>query len=424
MEEKQLRKLAVISVVFMIVAVTCGWILNGCSYRTKTTSSTNTTEKSDGNSQERMQQIIAGVKTKLGTDTSFDSAIWTGSTEEIEKKLSNHYVKIKKEERSHIKIMEEYEPKKIAVLFQNTEQEAQQGNTGQEVQQGDAGLPVVSWVSDGREYFYDEDNTKHIGTVQAVTIKDYADAAANIQNISKKILEIANIGRKRAEEKKEYEIELQLNEVYAYQFYTDETYIYIDLRPLRECYDHIIVIDAGHGGKDTGSYAAFGEMTEEDYNLAIVKKLKEYFDKEENIKVFYTRLTDAKVSLESRVGLANSLGADLFLSVHCNSNDETPEANGMEVLYQNEGENVETSKKFAKVILESLIEKTGRRKRSILKGNNIYIIRNAEVPVALAEIGFLNNTGDLSYLQSEEGQNSIAEGLYQGILEMLLKLPT
>ena len=413
MEEKQLRKLAVVSVVFMIVAGTCGWILNGCSYRTKTTSSTNVTEKSDGNSQEGMQQIFAGVK--MGTDTSSDTAIWTGSTEEIEKKLSGHYVKIKKEERSQIKILESYEPKKIALLFQNT---------GQEAQQGDAGLPVVSWVSDGREYFYDEDNTKHIGTVQAVTIKDYADAAANIQNISKKILEIANIGRKRAEEKKEYEIELQLNEVYAYQFYTDETYIYIDLRPLRECYDHIVVIDAGHGGKDTGSYAAFGEMTEEDYNLAIVKKLKEYFDKEENIKVFYTRLTDTKVSLESRVGLANSLGADLFLSVHCNSNDETPEANGMEVLYQNEGEKWETSKQFAKVILNSLIEKTGRRKRSILKGNDIYIIRNAEVPVALAEIGFLNNTGDLSYLQSEEGQNAIAEGLYQGILEMLLKLPT
>ena len=307
------------------------------------------------------------------------------------------------------------EPKKIAVLFQDT---------GQEAKQGDDRLPVVSWVSDGKEYFYDRDNTKHIGTVQAVTIKEKADETADIQNMSGKMLEIANIGRKRIEEKNEYEMELQLNAVYAYQFYTDDTYIYIDLRPLRECYDHIIVIDAGHGGKDTGSYAAFGEMTEEDYNLAIVKKLKEYFDKEENIKVFYTRLTDTKVSLESRVGLANSLGADLFLSVHCNSNDETPDANGMEVLYQNEGEKSETSKKFAKVILESLIEKTGKRKRSILKGNNIHIIRNAEVPVALAEIGFLNNTGDLYYLQSEEGQNAIAEGLYQGIMEMLLKLST
>lgn len=410
MEEKQLRKLAVVSVVFMIVAGTCGWILNGCSYRTKTTSSTNATEKSDGNSQERMQQIIAGVKTKLETDTFFDSAIWTGSTEEIKKKLSNHYVKIKKEEQSHIKIMEEYEPKKIAILFQNTTQKKQED---------DIGLSGVSWVSDGREYFYDSDNTKHIGTVQAVTIKDNFETMADIQNISGKMLRIANAGRKVIAEKQEYEMELQLNAVYAYQFYTDENYIYIDLRPLRECYDHIVVIDAGHGGKDTGSYAAFGEMTEEDYNLAIVKKLKEYFDKEENIKVFYTRLTDTKVSLESRVGLANSLGADLFLSVHCNSNDETPEANGMEVLYQNEGESSETSKKFAKVILESLIEKTGRRKRSMLKGNDIYIIRNAEVPVALAEIGFLNNTGDLSYLQSEEGQNAIAEGLYQGILEML-----
>ena len=413
MDEKQLKKLAVISVVFMIVVGICGCIVNSCYYHTEKTSSRNAEiEKQQENSQKGIQQILDETVTKIKTDTSLKNAIWIENKEEVEKKLGNHYIKIRKTEQNqnNIEVVEEAEPKKITILFQSTQSE-------KKVE--DIDITSVSWVSDGVEYYYNKSDTEHPGTIQDITIKNNLETVSTANNIPKKMLEIANAGRKELPEEIQYEIEMQLNDTYGYELYMDQNYIYITLCPLREYYEHIVVVDTGHGGEDTGSYAAFGEMTEEDYNLAIVKKLREYLNKEEKIKVFYTRLTDKEVPLESRVGLANSLNADLFLSVHCNSNEETPKANGIEVLYQNKGVVQESSKKFAKVILDNLIEKTERRKRSILKGNEIYIIRNANVPVALAEVGFLNNTSDLSFLQSEEGQNAIAEGLYEGILEML-----
>ena len=412
MEEKQLKKLAVLSVAFMIVVGICGYMVNSCYHYIETTSNMNVkTNIQYENTSKSIQQTIAGVATKIEENTPANM-IQMESTEEIKKKLGNHYIKIKKtkENQNNITLVDEYEQKKIALVFQNNQSEGQEAPID---------TNAVSWISDGREYFYDTAGTGHTGTVQGITIKNNKEKTSNMQSVPEKMLEIANEGREELRKVTQYEIELQLKEVYAYTLYADQQYIYVNLQPLREYYDHIIVVDTGHGGKDTGSYAAFGEMTEKDYNLAIVKKLKEYLSREEKIKVFYTRLIDTEVSLESRVSLANSLGADLFLSVHCNSNEDTPEANGMEVLYQNEGEVQQTSKKFAKIILDNLIEKTGRRKRRILKGNNIHIIRNANVPVALAEVGFLNNADDLSFLQSEEGKDAIAEGLYNGILEML-----
>lgn len=413
MDEEQLKKLAIFSITLMIVVGICGWVINSGSYVKTTSNMDIETEIQHENTSKDIHQILAGIVNSIEEeDNESTDIIQVASTEDIAKKLGNHYIKIKKPEQnqSNITLVDEYEQKKIAILFQDIQSEEQDVHMDTD---------SISWVTDGKEYFYETDGTEHTGTVREITIKNNLEETSNTQGVFEKMLEIANTGRKALPKETQYVIELKLNEVYAYTLYMDQEYLYINLQPLRECYDHIIVVDAGHGGKDTGSYAAFGELTEKEYNLAIVKKLREYLSKEEKIKVFYTRLVDTEVSLESRVSLANSLKADLFLSVHCNSNDETPEANGIEVLYQNQGEVKEVSKKFAKIILNHLIEETGRRKRSILKGNNIYIIRNAKVPVALAEVGFLNNTDDLLFLQSEEGQSTVAEGLYKGILEML-----
>lgn len=411
MNEKQLEKLAVFSVIFMIVTGLCGAYINSCySINIIDTINTETGIETE-NLSKSIQQVVAETARKIEENAETD-VMQIESTEEIQKKLGKCYIKIKKSNQAmrNITLVDMYEQKKIAVLFHDTHLESKELNIDDS---------NISWVTEGREYIYDTDSREDSKTVQSVKVLHEQETDISNNGVLKKMMEIANAGRKQGRGEVDYTIELQLDAVYAYTLYADMDYIYVNLQPLKEVYDNIIVVDAGHGGKDTGSYAASGEETEKDFNLSIVKKLDGYLKQEEKIKVFYTRLTDKEVSLKDRVSMANSIEADLFLSVHCNSNAETPQANGMEVLYQNNGKAQDSSKKFAKIILKNLIQTTERRKRNILKGNDIYIIRNASMPVALAEVGFLNNISDLNFLQSEEGQAAIAKGLYNGILEML-----
>lgn len=212
-------------------------------------------------------------------------------------------------------------------------------------------------------------------------------------------------------------ITLCFDAIYAYNVYEDENYIYIVLLEPQDIYEKIIVVDAGHGGDDTGSYAATGDLDEKDFNLDIILRLKELLDKE-RIKVYYTRLRDERVSLKRRVELANELGADLFVSVHCNSSEESG-GNGFEILYQEGKSTGFTSKQFAEVCLKELEDATNRRNRGIVKGNRIYIVRKAKMPMVLIEAGFISNREDLNYLSERENRDNIAKGIYLGIIKSL-----
>ncbi len=414
MNEEQLRKLAAYSVIFMMIVAMCGIYVNHY-YSIEAADTINVDAGMNlKNLSKCMQQIVTAALKEIQQNAATNT-IQLERTEEIEKKLGKHYIKIKRtdQEIKDITLVDMYEQQKIAVLFRDKQSEEHTM---------DIKTTDISLVREGREYSYDAKNEKYPEIVKDIKIFTGLEKDENSKVIYNKMLEIANSGRRIEAAKVCCRVEIQLNEVYAYDLYADQEYIYINVQPLREVYDSIIVIDAGHGGKDTGTGAITGKETEKDINLAIVKRLSKYLEQEEKIKVYYTRLTDKGVSLEGRVSLANTLGADLFLSVHCNSSDEAPVASGIEVLYKNEGEEKEASKKFAKIILNHLIENTGRKKRRILKGNHIYIIRNANMPVALAELGFLDDASDLFFVKSEEGQDALAKGMYEGILEMLSKM--
>jgi N-acetylmuramoyl-L-alanine amidase len=93
-----------------------------------------------------------------------------------------------------------------------------------------------------------------------------------------------------------------------------------------------VVIDAGHGGKDTGAIGR-KRLREKDVNLQIALKLGEQLEKL-GVKVAYTRTSDRFVSLEKRASIANRSGADLFISVHANSN-RSSRIHGIETYYLN-----------------------------------------------------------------------------------------
>ena len=215
-------------------------------------------------------------------------------------------------------------------------------------------------------------------------------------------------------------IEILLDQVYELDIKQDENYYYFDFTNPHDLYDDIVVIDAGHGGKAPGAYKQ--GIMEKDINLAILLELKELFDhSEKNIHVYYTRTDDSNPSFARRVGLANKVNADLFLSIHNNStrNGRMSATNGTEVMYQPGQQGDFNSKKFAEICLDVVTDTLGSKKRRLIDGSDIHIVRNSEVPVALVEVGFMTNKEELKRLNTEEYQKQAAEALYKAIIKAL-----
>lgn len=220
----------------------------------------------------------------------------------------------------------------------------------------------------------------------------------------------------------EYSIQITflLDTTYAYKIYEDNDNFYIALLQPKDVYEKIVVIDAGHGGIDSGTYSSGFEHLEKDMNLSMLLYLKEYLE-QADFKVYYTRTTDRKLSLSQRVGLANAVNADLFLSIHCNASEDTT-TNGIEVLY-NEKQNELTSFRsidFAEICLDEVNLLINKNNRGIVpRSQNVQIIGDAKVPVALVEVGFMSNTSDLNFLLQESNRKLVAKGIYNAILRAL-----
>lgn len=210
---------------------------------------------------------------------------------------------------------------------------------------------------------------------------------------------------------------IQLDKVYVHKVYENEDYIYIELLDPHEVYDKVVVVDAGHGGNDTGTSSQDYEFYEKDINLSVVLYLKEMLDSEKNMKVYYTRLTDDKVYLNPRLYLANGIKADLFVSVHCNASDCNT-AKGTEVLYGSSkgAKGSITSKRLAEICLEKTVDAVGFESRGLLKNKDVYIVENAEIPMALIELGFMSNSQDMEYLKQKNNRKIAAEGIFNAIM--------
>lgn len=182
----------------------------------------------------------------------------------------------------------------------------------------------------------------------------------------------------------------------------------------------VIVLDAGHGGMDEGASSANGKAQEKKYTLLLAKKVK-YLLEQKGIIVHMTRTKDTDVTKAARVQLANTAGASLFVSIHCNTSDAwDTSANGLECLYATNKKALATqNKKLAKTILQSLTNTTKLKKRGVIKRNGLYILRKAKIPSTIVEVGYLSNKKDLKKIIKESGQNAIAQGISDGIVQAL-----
>ena len=185
----------------------------------------------------------------------------------------------------------------------------------------------------------------------------------------------------------------------------------------------IIVLDAGHGLPDGGAVNTNG-LSEAEINLKIIQKLQELLEAS-NCTTILTRsdengIYDAnakkkKVSdLQNRVNIVNSSNADILVSIHLNKISK-PQYYGWQTFYQKNNEN---SKNLAQLIQSNLnysIQRTN--KREILPISNIYLMDNSKIPSVIVECGFLSNPDDSKLMQTDEYQNSLAWGIYTGIMD-------
>lgn len=210
-------------------------------------------------------------------------------------------------------------------------------------------------------------------------------------------------------------ISFSMDRVFELSQEYEEGYLYLDFVDPHEIFDKVIVVDAGHGGRAVGA-TKLG-ISEKDINLAIVLELKKLLDEDENIGVYYTRINDTNPTLDQRVALANRVEADLFISVHNNASSKGILTNeqGTQVLYSQSDTSQLSSKRLAQICLENVVDATGSNNMGLLKGDEIRIVCNSEVPVALIEAGFMSNREELELLNTQEYQQLVAEGIYEAI---------
>lgn len=206
-------------------------------------------------------------------------------------------------------------------------------------------------------------------------------------------------------------IDLQLDGVYEYNAVCEGNQLKVSFVKPKELYDKVIVVDAGHGGSHPGTNR--NDILEKDITLDIVLYLKELLDKS-NIRVYYTREDDTNPSFDNRVQLANEIDADFFVSVHINADEKSRESSGTEALYYTQDER---SREFAQICAEQVSKSLNSKNRGVTNGDSIYIIRNAKVPVALIEVGFISNNAEFNLLCSEAYKKKAAEGIYNAILQ-------
>lgn len=167
----------------------------------------------------------------------------------------------------------------------------------------------------------------------------------------------------------------------------------------------VILIDAGHGGKDPG--ASIDEVLEKEIVLNIARRLgDQYF---EHVEVIFSRNDDAFVSLEDRVNLINTQKPDLVLSLHIGMAEST-EVAGARLSTSRASEFHKASAAYADQLKAALESQTLFKKVKV-DNQNFFVIRKSETACVHVDLGFLSNETERAYLTSRAGQGEIVAAL-------------
>lgn len=207
----------------------------------------------------------------------------------------------------------------------------------------------------------------------------------------------------------------------AYQVTQTNDYIKVRYASPKSIYRKIIVLDAGHGGSDSGA-VSYG-YKEKNMTLKIVQEAKRYFDKDSSIKVYYTRLSDTYPSLTERSDLANNVGADRFYSVHINSAGSS--ATGTETLYNSKGYKSTsglTSYRWSSVIHPYIRSATGFKNRGLVNRTGLAVLRHTKTASTLTEIGFISNKSEAKKMNAN--LSNYGKAVYNSAVASFHKYPS
>ncbi|MBY0121955.1 N-acetylmuramoyl-L-alanine amidase CwlD [Bacillus sp. S/N-304-OC-R1] len=185
----------------------------------------------------------------------------------------------------------------------------------------------------------------------------------------------------------------------------------------------IILLDPGHGGPDGG--AGDDAVLEKDIALAVSLKVRDLLQ-QQGALVLMTREDDRDLApegtrgysrrkvedLKQRLEMINNSGAEFFISIHLNS-IPSPRWSGAQTFYTTRKNDNGRAAKFIQDELRRNLENTTRRAKEL---NNVYILKHANIPGSLVEIGFLSNPAEKANLKNEQYQNKVAASIYMGIL--------
>lgn len=234
------------------------------------------------------------------------------------------------------------------------------------------------------------------------------------------------------------------------------------LSPLNAYKVKTVVIDAGHGGHDSGCLGASSK--EKEITLALALQLGHYIEtKLPDVQVIYTRKTDKFIALEERAAIANRNKADLFISIHCNAassaaygaetyvmglhktddnlsvakrensvmmlednykeiykfDPNSPEAYIMLSLNQNAY--LEQSTLFASLVQSEFRDRVGRHDRGV-KQAGFWVLHRTAMPAVLIEAGFLTNNTEENFLRTKYGQDLMASAMFRAFRDYKTKI--
>lgn len=170
--------------------------------------------------------------------------------------------------------------------------------------------------------------------------------------------------------------------------------------------DQLIVVDAGHGGTDPG--AKHRGALEKKLNLDMARRLADLL-KGAGVKVMLTRSEDVAVDLHYRPVIANSVQADIFLSIHCNAMPRANTGHGTECYYLRDDS----------VLLALAVHESVARALPLKDGGvrcrNFCVVRETTMPAALVEVAYLNTDAEYALLTDEQFRQKAAEAMFEGL---------
>ncbi len=192
--------------------------------------------------------------------------------------------------------------------------------------------------------------------------------------------------------------------------------------------EKLVVIDPGHGGEDPGAVSDYNHVSEKNINLYIGLKVRELLENE-GFKVIMTRTEDRleyregtkgpssmrEQDLNRRKKLMDESGAGAVVSIHLNK-FEQPKYHGAQVFFPKDPED---SQRLAISLQQSLKEvvEPGNSREALIKRDPLIILKNAKVPTAIVECGFLSNAEEEKKLADQTYQDTLAEAIKQGIVK-------